>query len=611
MKRPKPDLADSVRAGYINSLKFLNDFVRHWGTTTVDGVEVLIDRKVFYKNMDASTVRLTKLIGAYDELRKFKHKRVRSAWLWLNPSKKGIENVDFPVMVANFNKSLNAKIANDTAYLYNVIPAGQTQETVINNVNRITKVQLFIGPKVSLASTGFWRGSASKNTVITPPLVGLDLTNQSVAASTLVANYSNLFNDNYTIESSERDRYLDTLIRYILLSNDVSYNITNIRRGLTAINVPYVVYEDTGSYDDSTGTSISAPTVYYSKSSNSQGLIVDIEIPSYVFTETTDIMVAIKNGICSGTFCRNTAETIRRISTPEYDEDGNITGYDSVLIANPAIWYKGKLRKSFLIGEGIPLKDRIEFVLSAIDTDYREKSRSAWERFLSIVIIVGAILLAPYTGGASLKAAAVATYILTVALIITIAAYATSQLGMDGVSLSLTEFLITIEPLTTLAGAVLIIAGLSNLYKAGISALSDAAMDAALTEGVALGEETLRQTVIELVKNAGTSLTNISFAQSMKFADFAFKFYQEDQNAKFEKKFEEERKKITELQETKEAAETRHLWNDFISAYNRPLDRDWSKYASLYDRPYEWWATKYHSGNIQATTVSALWTTRD
>lgn len=44
-----------------------------------------------------------------------------------------------------------------------------------------------------------------------------------------------------------------------------------------------------------------------------------------------------------------------------------------------------------------------------------------------------------------------------------------------------------------------------------------------------------------------------------------------------------------------------------ISFHGENLKADWSIYANIYDRPYEWWATPYHLGNIQANTVDGTW----
>ena len=86
------------------------------------------------------------------------------------------------------------------------------------------------------------------------------------------------------------------------------------------------------------------------------------------------------------------------------------------------IWYKGRLRVSFLNDKSIKTKDRVKILLSSLDTGYTQKKAKWWQKLLGPVLIVIAIIIAVVTAGAGapisayLTAIAIATGIATLTM---------------------------------------------------------------------------------------------------------------------------------------------------------------------------------------------------
>lgn len=84
------------------------------------------------------------------------------------------------------------------------------------------------------------------------------------------------------------------------------------------------------------------------------------------------------------------------------------------------IWYKGRLRVSFLNDKSIKTKDRVKILLSSLDTGYTQKKAKWWQKVLGPVLIVIAIIIAVVTAGAG---APISAYLTAIALATGIAAF--------------------------------------------------------------------------------------------------------------------------------------------------------------------------------------------
>ena len=83
------------------------------------------------------------------------------------------------------------------------------------------------------------------------------------------------------------------------------------------------------------------------------------------------------------------------------------------------VWYKGQLRVSFLNDKGLKTKDRVEILLSSLDTGYTQKKAKWWQKVLGPVLIVIAIVIAVVTAGAG---APISAYLTTIAIATGVAA---------------------------------------------------------------------------------------------------------------------------------------------------------------------------------------------
>ena len=63
------DFFETLKGGFVGSLKFKNKFIRLWGTTSIDGVEVLNNRFYVYPNTESMHIqKFLKHIGAQSQI---------------------------------------------------------------------------------------------------------------------------------------------------------------------------------------------------------------------------------------------------------------------------------------------------------------------------------------------------------------------------------------------------------------------------------------------------------------------------------------------------------------------------------------------------------------
>jgi hypothetical protein len=260
--------------------------------------------------------------------------------------------------------------------------------------------------------------------------------------------------------------------------------------------------------------------------------------------------------------------------------------------------------------------EALEYFYSCIDSGYQEKSRDPWETFVAFVIIAVAFVLAAPSGGTSLTLAAAATAFLTAVLYISIATAVLAKAGYGGVAMSLGQFLQAVEPLVQIASIVLLFTGIQAAYKATQTAATEAAKDATTDAAVDVAMDAAKKSAVEVVMEMAKEMfnnlfiqpfSNPSLAHSTRIAGYIFNLYTERENRDMEKELKMYRSKLAELKEQEEMSKVNHGLIEMSQVKYDPLQVDYSFYASIYDKPYEWWATAFHTGNIQRTEVNALW----
>lgn len=122
--------------------------------------------------------------------------------------------------------------------------------------------------------------------------------------------------------------------------------------------------------------------------------------------------------------------------------------------------------------------DRLKYVMSLVDSGYDvdDNGMSFWQGLIFFVVVIIAAVLAVFTGGASL--AAIAVYF---SLYISIASLILQNIAPE-IATALAVMNKTMAPFVAVAGIVMMISGMANLYESISSAAEDAAVDAAESE---------------------------------------------------------------------------------------------------------------------------------
>ena len=92
----------------------------------------------------------------------------------------------------------------------------------------------------------------------------------------------------------------------------------------------------------------------------------------------------------------------------------------------------------------------------------------------------------------------------------------------------------------------------------------------------------------------------------MQAGNYVANKYYEAKNEKMVRELNKEAALLAQEQEFVEQFQTNHVLMDMIRAEPLLSAAAESQYVNIYDRPYEWWATPYHLGCMQANTVHAM-----
>jgi hypothetical protein len=578
MKQVVPNLTDVLTSRYIGVLGRLRKFARYWGTTTVDGVEVFTARKYCYPDMDESTVKLTKLLGIYEEV-KSKQSGIRSTWLYFSPSKadQGNVNWDTTILASNFNLAMTKDLG----------------------------CSLVIGPRL-------------QNGKQIPAGITSPVSNQPALIAEIEAKYQDLWDAGHTFFSSEDDPYLAILVLYILRSGTIPYTIQSVAETVSTTYLP-----KSSNLENTAGSEqVKAWRVY-------------ITIPDYTFTPTTDIVTLFATEVEQPDKPLALIQALERFGTSTLvatPSDGSDEGtpdvvYENLPIATDEFWhvkvtpgtggvdvYEYFLKTSIMTTPALNNEQKLAYLTSALDTGFRKKKKKWYEVVIVFIIIIVAVWIAGPAGAAAGAAygAAVGTVVMVAvtvtiaALYISLAALAASYMGAQNVAAALGQFLRTVAPLVQIAGVIALVTGIYAAIRRGVEqAVAAAAQQGAKTTLSSIASN-LASTALETVTGL-TKLSSMTMSHIVKMLSFTFDIYKDMETRDLQRELKNYRTEIAALSESKEKSETSDIVKDLMASYPNPLAADWSYYAEIYDRPYEWWSTPYHTGNIQATTVSALW----
>lgn len=583
MKTVVPNIVDVMRTKYVSQLGRLRKFKRMWGTTYIQGHEVFAPRHIYYPTMSEKTKALAKYLGVSSEL-SAKQNGVSSCWLYLNPDKAPDTNVNYDVefLARNLSKSFQG---------------GEN-------------ITISIGPKVVHGG------------LVIPPITTPD-SNPTGLLQEIKSKYLTLWREGYQITTSADDAYSSVLLTYLLRSYDIPYEVTDVRSRIASYT-----YNPLGD-----------PKRIITEASKKWQITVNV--PDIVINSGIDIVpimaseldVARKQPNNSNTTTKFLAAVISGATSPfTVDEDSKeyesfpttISGH---WIQNQGVWY---LKTSFLLNRTISLEDRIKYVFGVIDSDYKKKKLKWYEVALAVIVVIVVTWLSWGTGTTA-AAAAVAAYgatavaVVTIAVAITVAsmyialaAMALHYLGAPNVSAALGSFQRTIAPLVRVANIIALVAVIVRAVQTGIQAATDAAAKEAAEQGV---QGAATASLSAVIKEVGINLVDIvterfvgftttgSFQvlHALQVVNTAFGLYQRNELKKISDDIQNYRNELAKEKELEESSKVSDLVKDMMASYPNPLTKDHSEYANIYDRPYEWWSTEFHTGNMQANTVSALW----
>ena len=274
MKQTPVNLELQFKQPYIKKLAFLRKFLRYWETTSIydidsgQYVQAFIGRKYYYKRsrMSTNTKKLLQLLEIYNSLTKQRMKGVKKAWVYLNYNKSG---------VPSFNKTIIAE---------NIDSLFEGKEYI--------SVRLTLGTKVTL-NNGFF----STSTVQEYPLAS-DITDINAVTNELINEYRTNFLDGYgcevqglkldgstTVQISPYERLLG---RYIIGSNDVNWEITNVKKIRETVPIKNIRSTFNFAIEE-------FENEYYYINQTVNKYVLDIKIPLHNFNEITDLVVQIAN----------------------------------------------------------------------------------------------------------------------------------------------------------------------------------------------------------------------------------------------------------------------------------------------------------------------------
>ena len=594
---------------------------RLWGTTYVNGVEVLNLRQYYWKEADRSEnfEKLFKFLGAYENVTEADYDGVRNAWMYFNKN-----NAD------NVLLDPNGFVADNLNIMWWDPEDGPQPEN------------LTLTTSIVISTAGVDKDDVDRvNELLDPEL----------EKETLIANIENNYNEIWdmckisqegvgvinkgSIEDSVNkvlvpdeddltpdDPWMATLARYALKSTGVECTVKDLSIG---VDKPF-------------GDKFNVAQLYYTT------FIVEIEIPySGVYTAGNGIVQTIGSDIVYNYNKRSTdngyttQKMLKAMDSTDLEDDEDLVTRSYILWEDIAeqseavfnsIWYEYENKwylRADVFGDprsyGLTYSELVNYVLSLLDSDYKKKKVPWYKKAIAAILVIVAFVLIAFPGfqTAGVTLLSVAKAIVVVSLVLTLTILAFAVLGMEEWASAFGEVSKTIEPLVRVAQIITLVDGLNKAFEKAAEdvakekslelgtevAVSEVAtsevIGAILDSAVSSGIDSLVEGFTDVV--AGNITTNAAIAFSGKMiqlVDFGYKLKLKslaERNKDLQAEYED-------LQ--KELAQESNALRGFSLIYSKPATADWSMYASQFDMPYERGGGQLAMGNIQRTTKQAI-----
>lgn len=579
MKAIHQQLESLVLGNFIEKKTAIRKFLYYWGTTVINGEEVLIPSHEVYPNRSADVNKLLKYLGSYDQIVHEKFKGVEKYWLYITHKN----------ILGTYNVSVLA-------------------QQLLVDIGESFTCEVIIGPEAHYNAYG-----AQKVTSI-PRLPGVatnwSIVDKNLLISALKTQFSSMYyKESSTVFTKGTSGVNRLAAVYGLLLGTSGIVIEDV--SIKPMAVPVLRTVKSTSYDATDGSY--TPSSYtVMEYSTQRSYVLSVKVPNIPLGDCEAIADAVvKDTKRPGFVNKSSKSLVVMLSGIAGSAEG---------VPNPALWMPNPnaslsteqppylFKVSAFSSPVLPDADKVELIGKLVDSDYEEKPVDPWVSFAVFVVFVVAAAITIVTGGAGSGALAAATAfasaVLAGAVAVAIVAAIAKSTGNYEVASAAGKFNKSIAPLVNLASIVLLITGIGRLISQGIK---QAALE--------VGKQGLTRVTIEAVKQAVTivvkSATNLSVQNIMKLVNFVVTYYEQQDMNKIRDQIKDEKAKYQELKEMQEQAETDHILLRSIITNEQLISKDQAMYAATYDRPYEWWSTPYHTGNMQRTTVDGMWTKRE
>lgn len=611
MKRPQPDLEGLQLQAFLESVGGVRKFLRLWGTTTVNGVEVLHRRRYTYPSTDrpANFEKLFKYLGLYEDVVNADYKGIKKAWMYLNKNN-------------------------------GVVPPSNLNDFVASNLNSMwwDPADGAIPPDLTLTTT-----------VVIESLID-QTRSESVSTTSLLNPY-------WTVPAliTAVENNYDTLWDTCTITHQGVGVISSGGTTDTAINVTIPDTDDLTPNDPWLGvfsrnvlrthgptSTIKDVAVGYGKTEEGRfypTYVVTIEIP-YSFVNTGSLFV---EGIVNDLTGIYTSKTRKKRSFPNgYYTKKAITGMDSSDLEDDpslvsrsyrlwedesaeqnalfqALWYKydGKwyLRADALRNPrnfGLTYREVNYYLWPLLDSGYQKKSVPWWKKALAVVVFIIAVVGSFFTGGATLTWASASASLLAGALVLTVLTLVAGIAGEHGWASAFASVSKELEPLLVVATLITLTTALKAGYDKALKTTAEALKKdvAEVTTGEVaqnVVESLVSDYVDSLVKGATDVASGTLSKEGLKFVQDLSSLVMAPEKNKLDTINDRNKDLKTEYEElTKELSREYDTLRGFSQVYAKPATSDWSMYAAVFDQPYERGGGPLALGNIQRTTKQAL-----
>lgn len=418
------DFFETLKGEFVGSLKFKNKFIRLWGTTTINGIEVLNNKFYLSPGFGTKNVNsLLKHLGALQNFSSSSFKGTTSYYFYINSSKADT------LSQSNLNDIIASKIneycdvGEKLKINLNFSNAGD-----YNYFKNFTKQQIF------------------------------DYVNNDYDAM-----YNTL--DNYAVGETLLTTTIGT---YILFDDNQHFNVEVISGTVSAIATKVKL----NIWDDNEVTVYKAGLSLEIQATRKDNVTGSANIVTHIVDEANEEH-------------KTTLQQLLESETNESTTSGSIWKRNRATGKTDDIWYKGNMRLSFLDSSSIKTKEKIKILISALDTGYTLPKTKWWKKVLGPLLIIIAIVVTVLTAGAG---AGVGAFLTSLAINVGIATLTMTALsiywgkhGDPGAAQYIGKWIKVGSIISAVAGISSIIANIAR--NAALQTATTAATETAISSG--------------------------------------------------------------------------------------------------------------------------------